>query len=99
MQLSLAGSSINEHVSTILIGVVQLASNIAALFVVDKFGRKPLLIISAVVMALSTGSMGAAFYLKQTGNHSFGFVQTHQGILKANRNDFENFLMIKFECI
>lgn len=75
MYLSHAGSSINEHLATILIGAVQLASNIAALFVVDKSGRKPLLIISAVVMALSTGSMGAAFFLKEMGIHSFGFVR------------------------
>lgn len=73
--LSPEGSSINEHLATILVGFVQLVSNIAAVFVVDKSGRKPLLIISAVVMALSTGSMGAAFFLKQMGIHSFGFVQ------------------------
>lgn len=45
----LTGSSINEHLATILVGLVQLVSNIAALFVVDRSGRKPLLMISAIV--------------------------------------------------
>lgn len=67
-----SGSSINEHLATIMVGLVQLVSNIAALFVVDKSGRKPLLLISAVLMCISMASMGTAFYLKQSGNDSFG---------------------------
>lgn len=53
---------------------MQLASNIAALFVVDKAGRKPLLILSAILMSLSMASMGTAFYLKQQHINSFGSV-------------------------
>lgn len=70
----LTGSSINEHLATIMVGLVQLLSNIAALFIVDKSGRKPLLIISAVIMSLSMASMGTAFYLKQQNIESFGYV-------------------------
>lgn len=66
------GSSINSHLATIIIGLVQLISNIASLFVIDKSGRKPLLIISAIIMCLSMGSMGTAFYLKQQNITSFG---------------------------
>ena len=62
--------------ATIIVGLVQLLSNIASLFVVDKFGRKPLLIASAFVMSLSMGSMGIAFHLNDMGNTSYGFVQT-----------------------
>lgn len=67
-----AGSSIDSHIATIIVGVVQLVSNILALFVVDKAGRKPLLIVSGFVMLVSTASMGAAFYLNSMGNLSFG---------------------------
>lgn len=42
---------------------MQLVSNIASLFVVDRAGRKPLLIVSGILMALSTASMGMAFYM------------------------------------
>lgn len=69
------GSSIDEHLATILVGFVQLISNIGALFVVDKAGRKPLLIISAVVMSISMASMGTSFYLKQQNiSENFGLV-------------------------
>lgn len=66
------GSSVNDNLATILVGLVQLMSNILALFVVDKAGRKPLLIISAVIMSISMAGMGTAFYLKQQHVHSFG---------------------------
>lgn len=67
-----SGSSVNHHLATIIVGLVQLVSNIFALFVVDKSGRKPLLITSAVIMCISMAGMGTAFYLKQQNIHSFG---------------------------
>lgn len=67
-----SGSSVNDHLATILVGLVQLISNILALCVVDKAGRKPLLIVSAIVMSISMAGMGTAFYLKQQNIHSFG---------------------------
>ncbi|XP_031622593.1 facilitated trehalose transporter Tret1-like [Contarinia nasturtii] len=69
-----SGSTINEHLATILVGFVQLVSNIVALFVVDRSGRKPLLMISAVIMCISMSGMGTAFYLKQQGSASFGWL-------------------------
>lgn len=70
------GSSIDEHLATIMVGLVQLVSNIAALFVVDKSGRKPLLMISAAIMCIAMGAMGTAFYFKQQGIDKFGYVFT-----------------------
>lgn len=67
-----SGSSIDGNLATIMVGLVQLASNILSLFVVDRAGRKPLLIISGVIMCLSTASMGSAFYLAEMGNNNFG---------------------------
>lgn len=72
MNVSIAGSTINEHLATIIVGGVQLVSNIASLFVVDKAGRKPLLIASAIIMCLSMASMGTAFYLNKTSMHTIG---------------------------
>lgn len=67
-----SGSTLNSYYATIIVGAVQLLSNFSALFVVDKAGRKPLLILSGIIMSLSMCSMGVAFYLKDSGNDSFG---------------------------
>lgn len=67
-----SGSSLNSYYATIIVGLIQLLSNFAALFVVDKAGRKPLLIVSGVVMSLSMAAMGAAFHLHSIGDHRFG---------------------------
>lgn len=67
-----SGSSVNHHLATIIVGLVQLISNILALFVVDKSGRKPLLIISAIIMSISMAAMGTAFHLKAQNINSFG---------------------------
>uniref|UniRef100_A0A1B0CJD4 Facilitated trehalose transporter Tret1 n=2 Tax=Lutzomyia longipalpis TaxID=7200 RepID=A0A1B0CJD4_LUTLO len=69
-----AGSSINGNIATIIVGLVQLLSNFASLFVVDRFGRKPLLIISGALMSISMTSMGFAFNLTDSGNHNYGFL-------------------------
>lgn len=67
------GSTINSHVATIIVGAVQLVSNIAALFVVDRAGRKPLLLASAIIMCFSMASMGTAFYInKNSPSNDFG---------------------------
>jgi facilitated trehalose transporter len=68
----IAGSSLNSHDATIIVGFVQVLSNFCSLFFVDRYGRKPLLIISGIIMAASTGVMGAAFYLNSIGNTCCG---------------------------
>jgi facilitated trehalose transporter len=67
-----SGSSLDSHTSTIIVGLVQVLSNIMSLFVVDKAGRKPLLISSGIIMSLSMASMGLAFHLTANGNDCFG---------------------------
>ncbi|XP_058117297.1 facilitated trehalose transporter Tret1-2 homolog [Anopheles ziemanni] len=69
-----AGSSMDGHLATIIVGTVQVLSNIAALFVVDRAGRKPLLIMSGLIMCLAMASMGAAFHLNAIGNTCFGYL-------------------------
>uniref|UniRef100_A0A182N2H2 Facilitated trehalose transporter Tret1 n=1 Tax=Anopheles dirus TaxID=7168 RepID=A0A182N2H2_9DIPT len=69
-----AGTSMDGHVATIIVGTVQVLSNGAALFVVDRAGRKPLLIMSGLIMCLAMASMGAAFHLNSIGNTCFGYL-------------------------
>lgn len=68
------GSSIDGNLATIIVGFVQLASNVLSLFVVDRSGRKPLLIASASIMCVSMAFMGVAFHLNAIGNHDYGYV-------------------------
>ncbi|XP_055538358.1 facilitated trehalose transporter Tret1-2 homolog [Wyeomyia smithii] len=69
-----AGSSLDGHLATIIVGTVQVLSNFSALFVVDRAGRKPLLLTSGVIMCLAMASMGAAFHLNSIGNTCFGYL-------------------------
>ena len=52
---------------TILVGAVNLAFTVVAVLSVDRFGRKPLQIIGALVMAASMISLGADFLLGGRG--------------------------------
>lgn len=72
--LQTIGSSIDGHLATIIVGTVQLVSNVVSLLFVDKSGRKPLLIASGIIMCISNASMGVAFYLNTQGHSSFGYL-------------------------
>jgi SP family xylose:H+ symportor-like MFS transporter len=52
---------------TIIVGAVNLAFTIVAILTVDRFGRKPLMIIGSAGMALSMIALGFAFYLHYLG--------------------------------
>lgn len=60
-----AGTSISENMSSIIIGLVQLGASAVAALLMDRAGRKLLLIISASAMALSHAALGDFFYLKE----------------------------------
>ncbi|XP_047109599.1 facilitated trehalose transporter Tret1-2 homolog [Schistocerca piceifrons] len=60
-----AGSTLDDHVATIIVGAVQLLANVAALFVVDRAGRRPLLLASGALMAVSMAALGAYFNLQE----------------------------------
>uniref|UniRef100_U5ESS0 Facilitated trehalose transporter Tret1 n=1 Tax=Corethrella appendiculata TaxID=1370023 RepID=U5ESS0_9DIPT len=57
------GSSLAPEISTILVGAVQVLASGATPLVVDRLGRKPILLVSAGGMCLSLGTMGLYFYL------------------------------------
>lgn len=62
-----AGSTIAPEISTIIIGIVQVLASAATPLLVDRKGKRFLLLVSAVGMALSQGALGYFFHLKHGG--------------------------------
>lgn len=52
---------------TIIVGAINLLFTVLAIQTVDKFGRKPLMIIGAVSMAIAMFALGTAFYTTSLG--------------------------------
>jgi len=52
---------------TILVGAINLIFTVLAIYTVDKFGRKPLMIIGGIGMGICMFALGFAFYFNQLG--------------------------------
>jgi len=52
---------------TIIVGIINLSFTVVAILTVDKFGRKPLMIIGAAGMAVFMFALGFAFFFQQVG--------------------------------
>lgn len=63
-----AGSKIDPAVCSIIIGVVQVLATLAAATLVERAGRKILLIQSSAIMCLCLTALGVYFHLKKTGH-------------------------------
>lgn len=59
---------------TIIIGLVNITFTVVAIFTVDRFGRKPLMLIGALAMAVSMFALGLSFYLDKMGILSLIFM-------------------------
>ena len=59
---------------TIIVGSVNLLFTVFAILTVDKFGRKPLMIIGALGMAVSMFALGGAFFSKSVGVFALVFM-------------------------
>ncbi|XP_046414412.1 facilitated trehalose transporter Tret1-like isoform X1 [Neodiprion fabricii] len=59
-----AGSTIDENVCTIIVGVVNFLSTFMATVLIDRLGRKILLYISSISMIVTLFTLGVFFYVK-----------------------------------
>jgi MFS transporter, SP family, xylose:H+ symportor len=62
---------------TIIVGAINLLFTVVAIFTVDKFGRKPLMIIGALTMAVSMFALGFTFYANRVGIVALVFMLTY----------------------
>ncbi|KAK4874747.1 hypothetical protein RN001_014107 [Aquatica leii] len=60
-----SGSSISPKLSSVIFGVIKLPSVSLAAFLINKIGRKPLLIISSAGSSIALIAEGVYFYLKE----------------------------------
>ncbi len=59
---------------TVIMGFVNIVFTLVAIFTVDKFGRKPLLIIGSVGMAIGMFAIGTLAYLQIIGGSTLVFI-------------------------
>ncbi|XP_003704521.1 facilitated trehalose transporter Tret1 [Megachile rotundata] len=62
-------SVINANNSTIILGVIQLTAVFVSTMVVDRLGRKILLLLSSILMCLTMAALGVYFYLSENGEN------------------------------
>ncbi|KAH8354983.1 hypothetical protein KR093_003276, partial [Drosophila rubida] len=67
MIFDLSGSTIDSHLSAIIVGVVNFMATLIATFIIDLAGRKMLLYISAIAMSMTLLVLTAFFYVKSNG--------------------------------
>ncbi|HVB03033.1 MAG TPA: D-xylose transporter XylE [Chitinophagaceae bacterium] len=71
---NMGSSTDSSLLLTIIVGIVNLLFTVVAILTVDKFGRKPLMIIGSTGMALSMFALGFAFYLGKLGAGALVFM-------------------------
>ena len=64
---SMGSGNDSSLLQTIIVGAVNLIFTVVAILTVDKFGRKPLMIIGALGMAFSMTALGITIYVESVG--------------------------------
>jgi len=64
---NMGSSTDTSLLQTIIIGSINLLFTVLAIFTVDRFGRKPLMIIGALIMAASMFCLGFSFSVHREG--------------------------------
>ncbi|XP_045495403.1 facilitated trehalose transporter Tret1-2 homolog isoform X2 [Colias croceus] len=70
-----AGAAIEPAIATIIIGVIQVLATFVSSLVVDKLGRRILLLFSALVMCICSTALGVYFFLQDTHGSSSSIVE------------------------
>ncbi|EDW63941.1 facilitated trehalose transporter Tret1 [Drosophila virilis] len=67
-------TQLEPNTNTIIIGAVQIVGTLASIYLVDRYGRKILLVVSCVGSALGTTAFGVyAFYAEETNTDLSAF--------------------------
>jgi MFS transporter, SP family, xylose:H+ symportor len=74
---NMGNSNDSSMIQTIIVGIVNLVFTVLAIFTVDRFGRKPLMIIGGVGMAISMLGLGLSFYFGKLGIGALIFMLTY----------------------
>lgn len=74
---NMGASTDSSLLQTIIVGAVNLIFTVVAIMTVDKFGRKPLMIIGSIGMAVSMIALGSAFYMNKIGVMALIFMLTY----------------------
>jgi SP family xylose:H+ symportor-like MFS transporter len=74
---NMGASNDSSMIQTIIVGIVNLVFTVLAIFTVDRFGRKPLMIIGGVGMAISMVALGFSFYFGKIGIVALIFMLTY----------------------
>ena len=64
---NMGASTDTSLIQTIIVGSINLIFTVLAIFTVDRFGRKPLMVIGALTMAIAMTALGLSFYLNNLG--------------------------------
>lgn len=57
-------SDIDQNLATIIVGIIQFTATFVSIFLVDKTGRRLLLMISGAIMSITVAGLGTVCYLK-----------------------------------
>lgn len=71
---NMGASTDSSLLQTIIVGLVNLTFTVVAILTVDKFGRKPLMIIGSIGMAVSMIALGFTFYSGNVGMMALVFM-------------------------
>ncbi|MFV0537757.1 MAG: D-xylose transporter XylE [Dysgonomonas sp.] len=74
---SMGSGTDSALLQTIIVGIINLSFTVLAIMTVDKFGRKPLLITGALVMAVSMLGLGTSFSQGLPGSLKLIFMLTY----------------------
>jgi SP family xylose:H+ symportor-like MFS transporter len=74
---SMGAGNDSSLLQTIIVGAVNLSFTVLAIITVDRFGRKPLMVIGAIAMGLSMLALGFSFYLEKMGILSLIFMLSY----------------------
>ena len=74
---NMGASNDSSMIQTVIVGIVNLLFTVIAIFTVDKFGRKPLMIIGGIGMAISMVALGFSFYFDKLGIAALIFMLTY----------------------